>query len=61
MNKGGSPINEKQFAQEGIKADLAEIARCVCLEHGGKIIDRILVDYSITPRKTGISRHVTSL
>lgn len=57
-NKGGVTFNEKSFAEGTMRAELAELARECCLEHGGRVVEKILANYTVAPKKSGIARHI---
>lgn len=50
---GGEEFHLGSYVAGRIKADLAELAIGCCFEHGAKIIDRLMADYVITPKRQG--------
>lgn len=56
--KGGEKYDAAAFAEATIRAELVELAHSCCLEHGAKVVDKILAEYTVTPKRTGIARHI---
>jgi hypothetical protein len=48
---GGLEYDPEVFKYENLRADLANLAIGCCMEHGAKIIEKILTDYKVTPRR----------
>ena len=48
---GGIEYDEDVFREESIRADLCEIAQHVSYQHGVKIVDLILANFDIKPKK----------
>lgn len=55
-DKGGVAFDKKSFAEETMRAELAELARECCLEHGGRVVEKILSNYTVAPKKIGFAR-----
>lgn len=47
---GGEEYDPERFKQEGLRAELVELAGTCCFQHGARVVDKILEDYKITPR-----------
>jgi hypothetical protein len=57
--KGGQTYDEATFTEATIRAELVEVAHNFCLEHAAKVVDEILTEYNVTPKRTGIARHIS--
>lgn len=54
----GTAPDPQAMKDGALRADLCEMVREFCLAHDAKIIDRLLRDYDVTPRKGIGVKHV---
>jgi hypothetical protein len=57
--KGGEKYDVAIFTKAILRAELVELVHDCCLEHGAAMVDKILADYTVTPKRTGLPSHIT--
>ena len=57
QGSGGEPFDDKAYREGLLRADLARIAIELDYRHGARLIDRLLADYTITPKRKFGERH----
>lgn len=57
-NLGGEKFDAKTFTEATLRAELIALAHGCCLQHGAKMVDKILAEYTVTSRRNGVARHM---
>jgi hypothetical protein len=55
---GGEKFNVETFTEGALRAELIALAHECCLAHGAKVVDKILAEYTVTSRRSGVARHI---
>jgi hypothetical protein len=55
---GGEKFSVDTFTEATVRAELIALAHGCCLAHGAKVVDKILEEYTVAPRRSGVARHI---
>jgi len=56
--KGGEKYDADLFTAAILRAELVELVHNCCLEHGAKVVDKILTEYTVAHKRKGVARHM---
>jgi hypothetical protein len=47
---GGEPMNQDQFKQDVLRAQMCEVVRNACIEHSTTVVDQLLLHFNVTKK-----------
>lgn len=55
---GGEKFDKDSFTEATLRAELIELAHGCCLAHGATVVDKILIEYNVAPKRMGVARYM---